>query len=223
MPGKVTKPVTEALSRVGIISCSSASLALPRLVWAGEGESGQTVLPGADPATWRTQLKNKLRRSDGDQSVSKENGGKMKTIKQILRLKGKEIWITTPDATVFEALKVLAEKDIGAIPVLDGKKLIGIFSERDYARKVILKGKSSKKTLVSEIMSTTIIIIPPDHTTAQGLALMTAKHVRHLPVIQKQKLVGFISIGDLVKSIMDEQKQVIDKMEQYITETSGLN
>jgi CBS domain-containing protein len=147
----------------------------------------------------------------------------MKTIKQILRLKGKEIWITTPDATVFEALKILAEKDIGAIPVLDGKKLIGIFSERDYARKVILKGKSSKKTLVSEIMSTSIIIIPPDQTTSQGLALMTAKHVRHLPVIQKQKLVGFISIGDLVKSIMGEQKQVIDKMEQYITETSGLN
>jgi CBS domain-containing protein len=146
----------------------------------------------------------------------------MKTIKHIMRLKGKEIWSTAPDAKVFEALKVMAEKDIGAMPVLDGKKLVGIFSERDYARKVILKGKSSKKTPVSEIMSTNLITITPDLTNEQGLVLMTAKHIRHLPVIQGEKLVSFISIGDLVKSIIDEQSEVIDKMGQYISEKSGM-
>lgn len=142
---------------------------------------------------------------------------------QIVKMKGKEIWTTTPNQSVFEALKLMAEKDIGALPVLDGKKLVGIFSERDYARKVILKGKSSKKTPVGEIMSTTIIMIPPEQTTELGLALMTAKHVRHLPVIQKEKLVGFISIGDLVKSIIDEQKLEINKMGQYISEKVGFN
>jgi CBS domain-containing protein len=146
----------------------------------------------------------------------------MKTIKHILRSKGKEIWSTTPDATIFEALKVMAEKDVGALPVMDGKKLVGIFSERDYARKVILKGKSSKKMPVKEIMSTHLVTITADQTNEQGLVLMTAKHVRHLPVMQGQNLVGFISIGDLVKSIIDEQKQVIDKMEQYIGEKSGM-
>jgi len=146
----------------------------------------------------------------------------MKTIKHIMRLKGKEIWFVTPEATVFEALKIMAEKDIGAMPVLNGKMLVGIFSERDYARKVILKGKSSKKTPVSEIMSTNLITITPNQTNEQGLVLMTAKHIRHLPVLEGQKLVGFISIGDLVKSIIDEQKQVIDKMEQYISEKSGM-
>jgi CBS domain-containing protein len=146
----------------------------------------------------------------------------MKTIKHIMRLKGKEMWTTAPDTTVFEALKLMAEKEIGAMPVLDGQKLVGIFSERDYARKVILKGKSSKKTPVSEIMSTNIITITPDQTNEQGLVLMTASHVRHLPVIQGRKLVGFISIGDLVKSIIDEQRDVIDKMGQYIGEKSGM-
>lgn len=145
----------------------------------------------------------------------------MKTIKYVMRLKGKGIWTIPPNTTVFDALKIMAEKDIGALPVLDGKKVVGIFSERDYARKVILKGKSSKNMPVSEIMSTNLIMITPDQTTEQGLALMTAKHVRHLPVIQKEKLVGFISIGDLVKSIIDEQNQIIDKMGKYIGEKSG--
>ena len=145
----------------------------------------------------------------------------MKTIKFVVRLKGKEIWTITPDTSVFDALKIMAEKDIGALPVLNGKKVVGIFSERDYARKVILKGKSSKNMPVSEIMSTNLVMISPDQTTEQGLALMTAKHVRHLPVIQKEKLVGFISIGDLVKSIIDEQNQIIDKMGKYIGEKSG--
>jgi CBS domain-containing protein len=145
----------------------------------------------------------------------------MKTIRHVMRVKGKDIWSISPESSVFDALNIMAEKDIGALPVLDGKKLVGIFSERDYARKVILKGKSSKNILVGEIMSTNLVTITPDQTTEQGLTLMTAKHVRHLPVIQKEKLVGFISIGDLVKSIIDEQNQIIDKMGKYIGEKSG--
>lgn len=146
----------------------------------------------------------------------------MKTIKHLMRLKRKEIWTTTPDTSVFDALKVMAEKDIGAMPVMDGKNLVGIFSERDYARKVILKGNSSKNMLVREIMSTNIIQISPDQSTEQGLVLMTTNHVRHLPVIHDKKLVGFISIGDLVKSIIDEQSLVIDKLGQYASEKSGM-
>ena len=145
----------------------------------------------------------------------------MKTIKWVMRLKGKDIWSVPPDTSVFDALKSMAEKDIGALPVLDGRKLVGIFSERDYARKVILKGKSSKNIPVSEIMSTNLVVITPDQTTEQGLALMTTKHVRHLPVMDKDKLVGFISIGDLVKSIISEQNQIIDKMGKDIGEKVG--
>jgi CBS domain-containing protein len=104
---------------------------------------------------------------------------------------------------------------------MEGKKLVGIFSERDYARKVILKGKSSKNTPVSEIMSTNLVVITPNQTTEQGLALMNAKHVRHLPVIQNEKLVGFVSIGDLVNSIIDEQNLIIDKMGEYIGDKIG--
>jgi CBS domain-containing protein len=145
----------------------------------------------------------------------------MKTIRYVMRSKRKEIWSVSPDTTVFDALKIMAEKDIGAMPVMDGKKLVGIFSERDYARKVILKGKSSKNIPVSEIMSTNLVVIAPDQTTEQGLALMTAKHIRHMPVVQNEKLVGFISIGDLVKSIIDEQNLIIDKMGRDIGEKTG--
>jgi CBS domain-containing protein len=127
-----------------------------------------------------------------------------------MRSKRKEIWSVSPDTSVFNALKIMAEKDIGAMPVMDGKKLVGIFSERDYARKVILKGKSSKNVSVSEIMSTNLVVITPDQTTEQGLALMTAKHIRHI-----------ISIGDLVKSIIDEQNLIIDKMGRDIGEKTG--
>jgi CBS domain-containing protein len=145
----------------------------------------------------------------------------MKTIKYVMKTKPKEIWTVSPDVSVFEALKIMAEKNIGALPVMEGKKLVGIFSERDYARKVILKGKSSKNTPVSEIMSTNLVVITPNQTTEQGLALMNAKHVRHLPVIQNEKLVGFVSIGDLVNSIIDEQNLIIDKMGEYIGDKIG--
>jgi CBS domain-containing protein len=146
----------------------------------------------------------------------------MKTIRHILKQKGKEIWSAQPTMTVFDALRTMAEKDIGAVPVLDGKELVGIFSERDYARKVILKGKASKDVLVRDIMSTHLVTVTPDQTNEQGLELMTEKHVRHLPVVQGKKMVGFISIGDLVKSIIEEQNLVIDKLGKHIQDGTGM-
>lgn len=147
----------------------------------------------------------------------------MRTIRQILAQKSKKIWSISPDATVFEALQLLAEKDIGALLVMKEGKPVGIFSERDYARKVILKDRSSKETLVREIMTTNLVTISPDHTNEQGLALMTAQRVRHLPVVADEKLVGFVSIGDLVKSVIDEQKIVIDKLEQHAGRAGGMS
>ena len=140
----------------------------------------------------------------------------MQTIRKILSEKGSEIWSTSPGATVYDALQIMADKDVGALPVLDHEKLVGIFSERDYARKVILLGKSSKKTLVKEIMTPHVIYSTPDMTNEQGLTLMTAKHIRHLPVIERDALTGMISIGDLVRSIISEQKEMITQLEQYI-------
>jgi CBS domain-containing protein len=140
----------------------------------------------------------------------------MQTIRKILSEKGNEIWSTSPGATVYEALQIMAEKDIGALPVLTGEKLVGIFSERDYARKVILLGKSSRKTLVKEIMTPHVIYATPDMTSEQGLTLMTAKYIRHLPIMDVDKLIGMVSIGDLVRSIISEQKETINQLEQYI-------
>jgi len=140
----------------------------------------------------------------------------MQTIRKILSEKGSEIWSTTPGSTVFDALQVMADKDVGALPVLDNGKLVGIFSERDYARKVILLGKSSKKTFVKEIMTPHVIYATLDMTNDQGLALMSARRIRHLPVMEGEEMVGMVSIGDLVRSIMSEQKEMITQLEQYI-------
>lgn len=140
----------------------------------------------------------------------------MQTIRKILSEKGSDIWSTTPGATVYEALQLMAVKDVGALPVVDHGKLVGIFSERDYARKVILLGKSSKKTFVREIMTPHVIYATLDMTNDQGLALMSAKRIRHLPVIEGENMVGMISIGDLVRSIISEQKEMISQLEQYI-------
>jgi CBS domain-containing protein len=140
----------------------------------------------------------------------------MQTIRKILSEKGSDIWSTSPGATVYEALQLMADKDVGALPVLDQGKLVGIFSERDYARKVILLGKSSKKTLVREIMTPHVFYVTPDMTNDQGLALMSAKRIRHLPVMESAEMIGMISIGDLVRSIISEQKEMITQLEQYI-------
>lgn len=146
----------------------------------------------------------------------------MKTIGQILKEKGSESWHVTPETLVFEALKLMADKDVGALLVMRDGKVVGIFSERDYARKVILKGRSSKKITVSEIMSTHVIFITPDQSCEKGLALMTTAHVRHLPVFEGETLTGVVSIGDLVNAVIGEQKQVIDKLEQHILENMSL-
>jgi CBS domain-containing protein len=146
----------------------------------------------------------------------------MKTIRQILKVKGHKTWTVSPTTRVFEALQMMAEKDVGALLVVDGKTLVGVFSERDYARKVILKGKSSKEMHVSEIMSSPPIFIEPDISVEQALALMSAKHVRHLPVMEKNHLVGIVTIGDLVKALIDEQKVVIDHLEKYILANSSI-
>lgn len=140
----------------------------------------------------------------------------MQTVRRILREKGNQVWSTTPGTTVYDALQLMADKDVGALPVIDQGMLVGIFSERDYARKVILLGKTSKKTLVREIMTPHVIFATPDMTNEQGLAIMSAKRVRHLPVMEGEEMVGMISIGDLVRSIMSEQKEMINQLEQYI-------
>ncbi len=146
----------------------------------------------------------------------------MKTIRQLLKVKGRNTWTVSPSTSVYDALQIMAEKDVGALLVVNGKTLVGVFSERDYARKVILQGKSSKDMLVSEIMSSPPIFIEPDNTIEQGLALMSAKHVRHLPVMDKNRLIGIVTIGDLVKSLIVEQKMVIDHLEKHILSKTSI-
>lgn len=140
----------------------------------------------------------------------------MKPVRELLRIKGQETWSVTPDTPVYDALKLMAEKNVGALLVLEGDKLAGILSERDYARKVILKGKASKNTPVREIMSEKVVCVTPEQSVADCMALMTDKRFRHLPVIEDGKLVGVISIGDVVKAIISEQKFVIEQLEHYI-------
>src|SRR5881409_993634 len=141
----------------------------------------------------------------------------MKTVTQLLRGKGPGVLSVSPATPVFEALQVMAEKNVGALLVVEGEKLVGIFSERDYARKVILKGKASKETPVREIMSSHVLYIRPEQTIEDCMALMTDKRVRHLPVMEAEKLIGVISIGDVVKALIDEQQFIIEQLQNYIT------
>lgn len=141
----------------------------------------------------------------------------MDQVWQLLANKGHEVWSVGPDDTVFEALQRLAEKDVGALVVLDGGELVGIFSERDYARKVILQGKSSTDTLVREVMSSRVLYVRPEQSVDECMALMTKNHFRHLPVVDGNQLVGVISIGDLVKSVISHQEFLIEQLENYIT------
>ena len=140
----------------------------------------------------------------------------MKTLGQILQTKGNETWTVAPDTTVFAALELMAERDIGALVVIEDDDVVGIFSERDYARKVILAGKSSRTIPVSSIMTKNVICVRPEQTVNKCMALMTEKHVRHLPVLDNGKLVGVISIGDVVKSVINEQQVMITHLEDYI-------
>jgi CBS domain-containing protein len=138
------------------------------------------------------------------------------TVTNLLREKEPRIWSIRPDATVYEAIEMMAERNIGAVPVVAGGKLLGILSERDYSRKVILKGKSSRKTLVQEIMSTKPITVTPDETVAECMRIMTDERVRHLPVLEGGKIVGILSIGDVVKWVISAQDATIDQLTKYV-------
>ena len=143
----------------------------------------------------------------------------MKSVREVLKMKTKEVWSISPYAMVFDALKLMGEKKIGALVVMDDKgKVAGIISERDYARKVILKGKASKDTKVEEIMTpaSEMFAVKPDNSVEECMILMTGKHVRHLPVFEKDKFIGVVSIGDVVKSIISEQETLIEQLSSYI-------
>ncbi|PCJ23445.1 MAG: histidine kinase [SAR86 cluster bacterium] len=141
----------------------------------------------------------------------------MHTVKQILVNKQfNEIWSITPDATVFDAIQSMADRRAGALLVMTGKNLEGIISERDYAREVILKGRSSKETLVKEIMSTSVISVPSSFTVNASLELMTNHHIRHLPIVDDGAVVGVLSLGDLVKDVISDQQSTIEQLQSYI-------
>ncbi len=141
----------------------------------------------------------------------------MAILKQVLQSKGHDVWSVGPEDSVYDAMQMMADKDVGALVVTDGDSLVGVFSERDYARKVILRGRSSKDTKVKEIMTSRVAYARPEQSVEECMALMTEKHIRHLPVMDGEKLLGFISIGDLVKSIIEEQQHTIAQLEQYIS------
>ncbi len=141
----------------------------------------------------------------------------MISIRQLLERKGSEVWLTSPDASVYEALQLLAEKNIGALIVLRNGELVGVVSERDYARKVVLHGKTSMNTLVKEIMTEEVVTVGSEKTVEEAMAIMTDKRIRHLPVLEGEKILGVVSIGDLVKAIIAEQEFTINQLENYIS------
>ncbi len=141
----------------------------------------------------------------------------MATVRQILDAKGHDVATIGPDATVYNAIKKLADENIGSLVVMDDGKIVGIVTERDYARNVILKGKKSPTTLVRDIMSTRVVSVGLEHSVEECMAVMTDKAIRHLPVLESKRLVGMVSIGDLVKSIIGDQKFIIEQLEHYIS------
>ncbi len=140
----------------------------------------------------------------------------MRTIKQVLGDKGRNTWSITPEETVFDAIQLMAEKRIGALLVMEGDQLTGIVSERDYAREVILKGRSSKETPVRDIMTSKVVTIPSNFRVEDSLLIMSKNRIRHLPIVDNNRVVGIVSIGDLVKHIIYEQQSTIEHLEKYI-------
>jgi CBS domain-containing protein len=140
-----------------------------------------------------------------------------KTVRQLLASKGHDVWSVSPDTSVFDALKLMADKSIGAVIVLTDGELCGILSERDYARKVVLKGKVSISTPVSEIMTSPVLVVNPEQTIDKCMALMTDKRLRHLPVVEEEQVVGMVSIGDVVKTVIADQEFMLDQLETYIS------
>lgn len=145
----------------------------------------------------------------------------MPSLRQLLASKGNRVWSIGPSDSVYDALVLLAEKDIGALPVIEDDKLVGIISERDYARKVILLGKVSVNTKISEIMTANVITVSPDTSVEEAMGLVTEKRIRHLPVMEEEQLVGIITIGDLVMSIITEQEVMINHLEDYVLGKHG--
>lgn len=141
----------------------------------------------------------------------------MHIIEQILQKKGSDIWSVAPETTAYNALQVMAEKNVGALLVIDKGKVVGIFSERDYARKVILKDKSSKNTSVGELMTREVFYLDAGSTLEESMALMIAKHIRHLPVLKNNRLIGIVTLGDVVKQLISDQQFAIRELEKYIT------
>jgi len=141
----------------------------------------------------------------------------MITVRQLLKNKPADLWSVSPETSVYEALELMAEKDIGAVLVLEDGELAGIFTERDYARDVILKGRLSKTTSVAELMTEVVCYVRPEQTIEDCMALMTDKRVRHLPVLEDERLIAIVSIGDVVKKTISEQEFTIQQLENYIT------
>lgn len=141
----------------------------------------------------------------------------MARVKQLLQGKGHDVWSIGPEASVYDAIAKMAQEEVGALVVLEGESLVGLMSERDYARKVVLQGRSSRDTKIKDIMTTRVAYARPDQSVEDCMAMMTEKRIRHLPVMDGDKLLGVISIGDLVKFIIEEQKHVIEQLEQYIS------
>ena len=140
----------------------------------------------------------------------------MLTVRELLAKKGSEVWSVSPDATVYDALQVMAARNVGAVLVLEDGDLAGILSERDYARQVILKGKASRDTPVRDIMTTSLVTVSPERTIDDCMALMTERRIRHLPVLQSDVLLGVLSIGDVVKAVISEKEFHIEQLESYI-------
>ena len=142
----------------------------------------------------------------------------MSTVRHLLQIKGADVWVITPGASVFEALRLMADKDIGALLVVEDNKLVGIISERDYARKIILHGKSSKETLVKDIMTPKLVTVHPDQTVNECMELMSKFHIRHLPVVLEGQVLGVISIMDVVRDIIYQQRQTIKSLEEKLVQ-----
>ena len=140
-------------------------------------------------------------------------------VKDILKRKGDAILSVAPDTVIFDALRLMSEKNVGALLVMENEKLVGIFSERDYARKIILEGRTSLDTQVSEIMTPDVITVSPEEFIEQCMQLMSEKRIRHLPVMQSNSVIGVISIGDVVKSIIEEQEMVIEHFRLYVSDS----
>ena len=140
----------------------------------------------------------------------------MRTVRQLLETKSADVFSIAPDAPVIEAIRLMAERRIGALLVMEGPRLAGIMSERDYARKVVLQGRSSKDTPVRDIMTAEVISVGPQDTTEQCMQLVTDGRIRHLPVVESGQVIGVVSIGDLVKAVIEQQRQELDQLQQYI-------